>query len=66
MPPSWRMRAAFLAGEGTLTVREVQEWAAEYRAAVGSIHSLPYGMLDNQPVMVSVLPVGVNLPRTTP
>lgn len=50
-------RSAFLAGEGTLTAREVREWAGELDPA-RMMPPLPVGMSDDEPLMVSVVPSG--------
>jgi len=47
-------RAAFLAGEGTLTAQEVREWAKELEPA-RPLPSLPLAMLEDEPLMVSVV-----------
>ena len=46
-------RAAFLAGEGTLTVEEVREWARQLCPQRG-LPTPPFGMSPMQPLMVSV------------
>lgn len=48
-------RAAFLAGEGTLTAGEVRRWAQELNRAQG-LPILPGGMTDAEPLMVSIVP----------
>jgi hypothetical protein len=47
-------RAAFLAGEGTLTAQEVREWAAELAPHRG-LPPLPAGMPESERLMVSVV-----------
>lgn len=47
-------RAAFLAGEGTLTAQEVREWAAELRPLRG-LPPLPSGMSPTEALMVAVV-----------
>lgn len=46
-------RAAFLAGEGTLTAQEVREWAVELSPRRG-LPLMPAGMAPSEPLMVSV------------
>lgn len=48
-------RAAFLAGEGTLTAQEVREWAAELAPERG-LPPMPSGMPPTEPLMVAVVP----------
>jgi hypothetical protein len=48
-------RARFLTGEGTLTVREIREWAHELAPWLLPLIP-PAGMSDDEPLMVSVLP----------
>ncbi len=47
-------RAAFLAGEGTLTVQEVREWSRELCPWRG-LPTPPHGMSPRQPLMVAVV-----------
>jgi hypothetical protein len=46
-------RAAFLAGEGTLTVEQVREWSREL-APYRGLPTPPYGMSPRETLMVSV------------
>lgn len=50
-------RAAFLAGEGTLTLAEVREWAAELKSMY-PLPTMPGRMAPSEPLMVSVVAGG--------
>lgn len=49
-------RVAFLIGEGTLTFREVCDWAIELAGPGAVLPQPPAGMPEDEPLMVSVLP----------
>ena len=51
-------RAAFLLGEGTLTLAQLHEWASELGAQPSTV-SFAAGLGPDQPLMVSVLPSSI-------